>query len=54
MRKEIHVGHMRLTLTDIILLKAGLSLALTAAFLIPDPWHIPVGISANMIWIWRL
>ena len=54
MNKPIRVGPLNLTLTDIVIIKVGLSVALTAAFLVPPPWHIPVGISANLIWIWRL
>lgn len=53
-QKQIKVGHLHLTMSDIIGIKLGLSLALTAAFFIPAPWHIPVGIGANLVWIWRL
>ena len=54
MQKPVRIGPLSLTLTDIIVIKAGLSVALTAAFLVPPPWHIPVGVAANLIWIWRL
>lgn len=54
MQKFIKIGPLRLTLTDVIVIKVGLSVALTAAFLVPPPWHIPVGIAANMVWVWRL
>ena len=52
--KHIKIGHMQLSLTDVIVIKVALSVALIAVFFIPSPWNIPVGISANMIWIWRL
>lgn len=52
--KEIEIGPIRLTLTDVIIIKVALSVALSAAFFVPAPWHIPVGLSANLIWIWRL
>lgn len=48
------LGPVRLSLTDVIVLKTALSVALIAAFLVPPPWHIPVGIAANMVWVWRL
>lgn len=52
--KKIEVGPLRLSVTDVVVIKVALSVALAAAFFIPAPWHIPVGISANMVWIWRL
>lgn len=50
---HIKIGPIHMTLTEVILLKAGLSVAVAAAFIVPAPWHIPVGIAANMVWIWR-
>lgn len=52
--KRVSIGPLHLTLTDIIVIKVALSVALAAAFFIPAPYHIPVGISANLVWIWRL
>jgi len=52
--KPIAIGPLRLTLNDIIVIKTGLSVALIAAFIVPPPWHIPVGVAANLVWIWRL
>lgn len=54
MRKAFKVGPVTLTLTDIILIKVALSLAIAAAYFVPAPWHIPVGIASNMFWMWRL
>jgi len=54
MQKHVKVGHLRLTLTDVVLIKVGISLAIVAAFYLPEPWSVPTGIAANMIWIWRL
>jgi len=54
MRKAVKIGPLHLTLTDVILIKVGLSAALAAAYLVPPPWHIPVGIASNMFWMWRL
>lgn len=52
--KKVKVGPVELSITDVVLIKLGLSVALVAAFFVPSPWHIPVGISANLVWIWRL
>ena len=54
MRKAIKVGPLHLTLTDVVLIKVGLSMALVAAFVVPPPWHIPVGVASNLFWVWRL
>jgi len=54
MNKRIHIGPVSLTLTEIIIIKVCLSLAIAAAYLVPPPWHIPVGIASNMFWMWRL
>lgn len=32
----------------------ALNVALISAFFVPPPWHIPVGIAANLVWVWRL
>ena len=52
--KRIAIGPLRLSITDVIVIKVALSVALIAVFFVPAPWNIPVGISANMVWIWRL
>lgn len=52
--KQFEFGPVKLTLTDVIVIKVALSVALAAAFFVPAPWHIPVGLSANLVWIWRL
>lgn len=52
-QKHIQIGHIHLTLTEILIIKAGLSVALTAVFFVPAPWNVPVGIAANLVWIWR-
>lgn len=54
MNRRIHVGPISLTVTEVILIKAGLSLAIAAAYFVPAPWHIPVGIASNMFWMWKL
>ena len=53
-RHVVTIGHVRLTMTDVIIIKVALSVAIVAAFFVPPPWHIPVGVSANLVWIWRL
>lgn len=50
----VKFGHIELTIADVIVIKTALSVALIAAFFVPPPWHIPVGIAANMVWVWRL
>lgn len=52
--KPIAIGPLHLTITDIVVIKVALSVALAAVFFVPHPWNIPVGISANLVWIWRL
>ena len=43
-----------LTIGDVIVFKVLLSLALVAIFVVPHPWNIPLGISSNLVWLWRL
>jgi hypothetical protein len=52
--KKVKVGHMQLSITDIIVIKIMLSVALIAVFYVPAPWNVPLAISANMVWVWRL
>jgi hypothetical protein len=54
MNRRVQIGPISLTVTEIVLIKVCLSLALAAAFFVPHPWNIPVGITANMLWMWRL
>lgn len=54
MNRRIHIGPVSLTLTEIIVIKVCLSLAIAAAYFVPAPWHVPIGIAANMFWMWRL
>lgn len=51
---KVKVGTVVLTVHDIVLIKAGISLGIVAAIFAPPPWHIPIGILANMVWVWRL
>ena len=53
-KKRIAIGPLRLSLTDIVLIKVALSVALIAVFYVPAPWDVPLAISANMVWVWRL
>lgn len=54
MQKRIHIGRISLSVTDIVLIKVALSLAIAAAYFVPPPWHVPVGVAANMFWLWRI
>lgn len=54
MNRRIHIGPISLTLTEIVLIKVCLSLAIAAAYFVPAPWHVPVGVAANMFWLWRM
>jgi hypothetical protein len=52
--KHVKIGHISLTLTDVVAIKVALSVALIAVFYVPAPWDVPLAISANMVWVWRL
>lgn len=54
MKKVLKVGVVHLTMTDVVLIKIGISLGIAAAFYLPHPWSIAAGLTSNMIWIWRL
>lgn len=43
-----------LKLEHIVLVKLGLSVALVAAYFVPAPLNIVVGIGANMVWVWKV
>lgn len=54
MNRRIHVGPLSLSVEEVVIIKVGLSLAIAAAYFVPPPWHIPVGIASNMFWLWRV
>lgn len=43
-----------LSIGDVILFKVLLSMAMLAIFIVPHPYNIPLGISSNLVWLWRL
>lgn len=52
--KPLFRKHPWLRLEHIVAAKLGLSVALTAAYVIPAPWNIVVGSAANLVWIWKI
>jgi hypothetical protein len=37
-----------------VVLKLGISMGIVAAFFVPPPYSILVGITSNLMWMWKL
>lgn len=44
----------RVHIERLILIKGAISIGLTAAYFLPPAPAIAVGISANLLWIWKV
>jgi len=53
MTKPLFQKHPWLRIEHIVAAKLGLSIVLVAAYVVPAPWNVPVGIAANMVWVWK-
>lgn len=43
-----------LRIEHVVAAKLGLTAALLAAYVVPQPWNVLVGAAGNMYWVWGL
>lgn len=52
--KPLIESHPWIKLEHCVAMKLGLSIALVAAYIVPPPFNVLVGVSANLVWVWKI